>query len=197
LDAGTGFGKYGVLMREYLELWNYEGRTFFSQFKRRIDGIEGFEEYITPVHHYVYNNIFIGNIIEVIEKIDYTYDLIILVDVLEHFEKNDGKVLLKKLFTKGDVILISTPKNPVSQDDSFGNTFEAHRSRWKKRELKQLENVFFINDPIQYIVCMGNREKIKKLRRKLMLNKIQRIVQKVPYAVPTYRYFEYLLKRGG
>ena len=34
LDIGTGFGKYGVLCREYLELW--DGRHNYSQFLRAL-----------------------------------------------------------------------------------------------------------------------------------------------------------------
>jgi hypothetical protein len=46
LDIGTGFGKYGLLCREYLELW--DGRQNYDKFLRRIDGVEAFESYITP-----------------------------------------------------------------------------------------------------------------------------------------------------
>lgn len=43
LDIGTGFGKYGILCREYLELW--DGRQQYSDFKRRIDGVEAYSPY--------------------------------------------------------------------------------------------------------------------------------------------------------
>ena len=36
LDVGTSFGKYGVLCRKYLELW--DGRTEY-EFIRRVDGV--------------------------------------------------------------------------------------------------------------------------------------------------------------
>ena len=57
LDVGTGFGKYGILCREYLELW--DGRQKYSDFKRRIDGVEAFSPYITPLHNYVYDNLYV------------------------------------------------------------------------------------------------------------------------------------------
>ena len=59
LDIGVGFGKYGFLAREYLELWKDGGD--YQKWNRQIDGIEAFEPYITPVHQFIYNNIFIGN----------------------------------------------------------------------------------------------------------------------------------------
>ena len=97
LDVGSGFGKYGVLCREYLELW--DGREEYK-FLRRIDGVEVFENYITPLHKYIYNNIYTENIINLVNNLDYSYDLVLLIDVLEHFSKEEGLLLLNKLFKK-------------------------------------------------------------------------------------------------
>jgi len=51
LDVGVGFGKYGFLSREYLELW--DGRGKYCDWKIRIDGIEAYKDYITPVHRFI------------------------------------------------------------------------------------------------------------------------------------------------
>ncbi|HII30270.1 TPA: glycosyltransferase family 1 protein, partial [Candidatus Woesearchaeota archaeon] len=59
LDVGVGFGKYGVLCREYLELG--DGREEYDKFLRRIDGIEAFKNYITPLHRFIYDHIYIGD----------------------------------------------------------------------------------------------------------------------------------------
>jgi hypothetical protein len=48
LDIGTGFGKYGVFCREYLELW--DGRQNYHEFLRKIDDVEAHGKYITPLH---------------------------------------------------------------------------------------------------------------------------------------------------
>ena len=42
LDIGVGFGKYGFLAREFLELW--DGREEIGNWTRRIDGIEIFTD---------------------------------------------------------------------------------------------------------------------------------------------------------
>ena len=97
LDIGSGFGKYGMLCREYLELW--DGRREYK-FLRRIEGVEVFENYITPLHKFIYNNIYTENITEIIKKIDYKYDLVLLIDVLEHFTKEEGTWLLNTLLSK-------------------------------------------------------------------------------------------------
>ena len=48
LDVGVGFGKYGFLSREYLELWDdkrrYSNWTNRYNWTKRIDGIEVFKE---------------------------------------------------------------------------------------------------------------------------------------------------------
>ena len=106
LDMGSGFGKFGVLCREYLELW--DGRQKY-EFNRRIDCVEVFQKYISPLYEYVYDNVYNNNILEVAPKLDIKYDLILLIDVLEHFEKNDGVNLLKTLLANNECILVSTP----------------------------------------------------------------------------------------
>jgi 2-polyprenyl-3-methyl-5-hydroxy-6-metoxy-1,4-benzoquinol methylase len=108
LDIGTGFGKYGMLCREYLELW--DGRKKYSEFMRRIDGIEAFEDYITPVHRFVYNNMYIEDALKIVDKLDFKYDLILLIDVLEHFEKSTGRSFLEKMLQLHGGVLVSTPK---------------------------------------------------------------------------------------
>ena len=64
LDVGVGFGKYGFLSREYLELW--DGRGQYKDWRRRIDGIEAFKEYLTPIHDFVYNHVYVGNVLDIL-----------------------------------------------------------------------------------------------------------------------------------
>ena len=61
LEVGVGFGKYGYLFREYLDLAYDEETGGYKKWRRIIDGIEINDKYLTPVHEYIYNNIYIGN----------------------------------------------------------------------------------------------------------------------------------------
>jgi len=173
LDIGTGFGKYGVLCREYLELW--DGRNNYSQFLRRIDGVEAFGDYITPLHKFVYNNIYINDVMEVLDKIESRYDLVLLIDILEHFEKHQGETLLHRILSKNDGVLISTPKKPNSQKDAFGNVYETHRSQWTKDDLSSIAPNLFINDRVSHIAYLGNDENVVRLKRKLRLKEVNKI----------------------
>jgi len=94
LDVGVGFGKYGVLAREFLEL--RDGRSRYDDWQRRIDGIEVFEGYLTPLHRFVYDEIHIGNAIDVLPTLPAVYVLAWLVDGLEHFSKSDGDMVLRQ-----------------------------------------------------------------------------------------------------
>jgi len=128
LDVGIGFGKYGLLLREVLEL-PYE-RYAQSQWKVKIDGVEAFEGYRNPIHEFAYNRVFYGRIEEILPFLG-QYDVLLLIDVLEHFEKEEGKKLLRDLLLHArKSLLVSTPRFPALQGAYLGNAFETHRSRW-------------------------------------------------------------------
>ncbi len=165
LDIGVGFGKYGVLCREYLELWDERGE--YTNFTHRIDGIEAFPEYLTPIHQTVYNQVYIGNASQIIQDLPLSYDLVLLIDVLEHFEKQEGEQLVKNLLRKNQSILISVPKNIGNQGDVFHNPYEIHRSKWRIPEILELANTpvsFILPDLRSNIVFISNQSEHSKLK---------------------------------
>lgn len=115
LDIGIGGGKYGLLVREYIP--DLE----------KLDGVEVFEPYITDIQRSIYDEIFIGNILEMTMNVG--YDAYLLIDILEHFEKEEGHALLAKLLATGQVV-ISTPKMWIEQGESDGNIYEIHKTLW-------------------------------------------------------------------
>ena len=56
LDAGVGFGRWGILCREFLEVW--DGKTHSSDWKLQIDGVEIFKSNIEEYHNFFYSRIF-------------------------------------------------------------------------------------------------------------------------------------------
>ena len=64
LDAGIGFGLWGHLLRQYLDVW--EGRIQPAEWQIRIDGIEIAEERIQAHARYLYDDILVGDIREVV-----------------------------------------------------------------------------------------------------------------------------------
>jgi hypothetical protein len=165
LDIGSGYGKFGVLCREYLELW--DGRQKY-EFKKRIDCVEVFKEYITPLHRYIYNNIYNANILDLATELHHKYDLVLLIDVLEHFEKKEGSNLLNILINNNKGVLISTPRKPSPQKDAFGNVYETHRSRWTENDLRGLGECHFTDDSVSLICYMSkNKESIRNFKKNI------------------------------
>lgn len=189
LDIGVGFGKYGFLSREYLELWN--GNESYNNWQRQIDGIEAFEEYITPAHTYIYNQIFIGDALQVLPGIQGKYDLILLIDVLEHFSFEDGARILEECRRISANILISVPKVVSPQDEVFGNPYEVHKYPWSKKELTISRSAFFVYNPRSLICFDGSESKrlkkeIRKTRTRQTIIRIldglhiKKILKKIP-----------------
>jgi SAM-dependent methyltransferase len=165
LDIGVGFGKYGFLAREYLELWKDGGD--YQKWERQIDGIEAFEPYLTPVHKFIYNNVFLGNAIEILPGLKDKYDLILMVDVFEHFTFQDGLKLLGECRKKGKNILISVPIAMSAQEAVYGNEFETHKYGWKKKDFKDIPDKFYLNNSKSIICFIGeDSSRVRKILKK-------------------------------
>src|SRR4030095_10541174 len=85
LDVGVGFGKWGHLFREYTDILEAErdpARYQRQNWQVRIDGIEGFPDYLTDMHRFIYNSIHCGDARLLIRSLG-QYDLIFFGDIIE------------------------------------------------------------------------------------------------------------------
>lgn len=139
MDVGCGFGKYGFLARENLEV-RHE-RYDREDWKVRIDCLEIFPRYITEMHKYIYDNIIMVDI----RKYDVKgYDLVILGDIIEHLNKEDAVALIDRLYENNLNILISTPDGFMEQGEFLGNPHEEHLSGWDEEDFDRW-NSFTVN----------------------------------------------------
>jgi predicted TPR repeat methyltransferase len=127
LDIGVGLGKWGMLIREYSEAYLYL-RFTPEEWKCQIDGIEIHDRYINDAHHTYYNNIFIGDANKIIDNLQ-PYDLIVMIDVIEHIEKGAALKLVDKLRVKAKHLIISYCN--TDQGSIMGNEHERHISKWQ------------------------------------------------------------------
>lgn len=163
LDVGTGFGKYGFLAREYLELW--DGREQYSNWTRRIDGIEAYRGYLTPIHSFIYDCIHIGNALDVLPDLEIKYDLLLLIDVLEDLDVGQGVRLLAMCREHGKNVIVSTPKDIGVMKDAFGNPYETHKFQWTARHFLDFPNSLIIRDPYSIICYLGeNASRLKRAK---------------------------------
>ncbi|MEX2216427.1 MAG: hypothetical protein WD768_20110 [Phycisphaeraceae bacterium] len=143
LELGIGFGKWGHVFREYLEIT--QSFDDYERYKKenwtiRIDGIEGFEPYITDAHRYIYTNIYIGDFCKLIKTAD-TYDVIFMGDVLEHVPKEKAYELLDDCLAKSNkAVILTTPMGFCEQGDACGNEFERHQSGWVPKDFDRFEH---------------------------------------------------------
>lgn len=120
LDIGIGNGKYGFLAREYINDPPVE----------IVDGVEVYPGYIRKTHKGIYNHIYAMDITKDFHKIKPTYDLILMIDVIEHMSKEDGHKILDYFY--GVPMIVSTPKVFFTQQHK--NPFEEHVSHWTKED---------------------------------------------------------------
>jgi len=153
LDIGVGFGKFGFLCREYLELW--DGREQYGDWQKRIDGIEAFPKYVTPLQKQIYDEIYIGDASEVLPTLTHKYDLILLIDVIEHFSLEDGQKLLQECAKRSRGCIISTPLTVTPQEAAFDNDYEIHKSTWTKDHFSEFSDKIIFPNP-HALLCYLN-----------------------------------------
>jgi hypothetical protein len=116
LDVGPGFGKYERLLREYL-----------NNPPDRIDAIEAWPEYV--VRHGLdarYDDVMVGNVCEIAQGRLDSYDLVLMVDVIEHIDKTAARFLLDRI---PGWVVICTPVEFFSNGPGLPPT-EEHVSAW-------------------------------------------------------------------
>lgn len=145
LDVGFGMAQYGFLLRLALEGANlfqidaatgHSRHSYKNEWRIRIDGIDGCGDYVTPVHEYCYNNLIIGDALDVLPTlVDNSYQLVLAIDILEYLSKSDGLAFLAQLKRiASQVALVSTPKVFMPQT-VVASLYEDCRSLWTQTEL--------------------------------------------------------------
>lgn len=121
LDVGPGYGKYGVLLREYLNVK-----------PRRLDAVEAWSPYVTEMMRHVYDHVHVGRVEMMDQHVLDTYNMILMVDVLEHLDKAVAWDLIKNRMHHAWVV-ICTPRDWFEQGADLPWT-ERHRSHFTADE---------------------------------------------------------------
>lgn len=122
LDVGPGFGKYGVLIREYLD-----------PTPTRVDAVEAWEPYIAE-HRLegIYDRVRKGYAERLPADELAGYDLVTMGDVIEHMPKGDALAFLARC---PGWIVIATPVDHFHTDADLPPT-EAHVSHWTRDDFE-------------------------------------------------------------
>lgn len=124
LDLGIGCGKYGALIRELLDgIW---GRVRKEQWTHEVCGIEIFEDYRNPLWT-VYDSVTIGDFATIEGARVSGWDLVLMVDSLEHLPPDEGGRFLAYLVKHNKHVIVSVPNGPMPQNEPvYGNAHERH-----------------------------------------------------------------------
>lgn len=195
LDIGVGYGRWGILFREFLEVWG--DRNYTGKWNRLIDGVEIFPDYIKSYHKYFYNNIFTENALDFLKRSGNRYELINCGDVIEHFDKKEGIELIDLCLKKSGYVLINIPTGDNWKQGAINNNeFEIHRSVWDKKDFMKFENVLIkefkdielrhyivvliSNNKINLNESYGKYFKVKNiLKYKLGLSRLVKYIEKI------------------
>jgi SAM-dependent methyltransferase len=127
LDVGAGYGKFGVLAREY---GNAE----------RVDAVDA----NPPRFAGAYDRVFLGDLRELDRLLPAEperWDLALFVDVIEHLSKEEGHRVLGTLTRRAVRVLVTTPWGFRPQEIP-GMPYETHRSGWYPGDFSKRYRVY-------------------------------------------------------
>lgn len=102
-------------------------------------GVDAFEPYIKASRDKkIHTEYILTNITDLNFKPN-SFDAVVLMEVLEHLTKEEGKKLLKKIETWArKKVIITTPNGYLPQGQMSQNPYQVHRSGWVVDEVRKL-----------------------------------------------------------
>lgn len=141
IELGIGCGKYGALCRETLD--GIYGRVTPDKWARTIHGVDVFRAYgFGPTGSKnpcwdCYDEVEIGDF----STMDIAgWDLVLMVDSLEHLSPQIGEKFLAHLVESNRHVIISVPNGHMPQDEPvYGNPYERHLTTYYGREFNRYD----------------------------------------------------------
>jgi 2-polyprenyl-3-methyl-5-hydroxy-6-metoxy-1,4-benzoquinol methylase len=129
LDVGPGFGKFGLLFREYVE-----GIDHGSAFSR-LDAVETEPRYLARFRWLpeIYDRVIVADVCALSDT-ELDYDLIVMAEVLEHLDRDAALHLLGRIPGR---VVISTPRAFFDNPEADEWESERHRSHWTPEDFAE------------------------------------------------------------
>jgi hypothetical protein len=154
IDIGIGHGKTGVILREYLDIMKERYKP--EDWQTKIYGVEIFSDYRNPLWNYAYDMVLAHDAFGGLNKLP-DVDLILALDVWEHFESEYASKMLNLSLNKARYLLISTPKDPLHQSTVLSNAYERHVSRWTPKDFRHIPFRLFTCTAQDWIILLSSR----------------------------------------
>lgn len=101
----------------------------------RVDAVEAETRYITDRLKAIYDVVLPVNVEDVPTRVLGAYDLILMLDVIEHIQKNDAIRLLSRIKAR---VLVSTPEHFFQNPEAVEYPTETHVSHWSLEDFEQI-----------------------------------------------------------
>lgn len=141
LDLGMGFGMMGAAARQWIDLGVSPWRTYLV-------GVEVWASYRNPLWQ-LYDLVFLRSIEEHLALDQATYDMVVLGDVIEHFDDAIAQRVLQAALERvapNGCCLVITPAVDMQQGAAHGNPYETHRSVWTAERLSSAGFDILLNE---------------------------------------------------
>jgi hypothetical protein len=139
LDIGKGFGKYGFLLHEYAGIDNKSRpeptRTLADQSRLHLEAVEVNPSYLWPHLSHIYKAVHVGRIEELYATLP-DYDVVLMIDVIEHLPKEAGRRIVDHFVQRGAAMVVATPKE-FFQQELYDSDDEHHVSHWTTRDFEK------------------------------------------------------------
>lgn len=176
LDAGMGFGLWGVLFRQYLDVW--AGRIQPEQWTTRIDGIELDPARVQAYARHIYSHVYVGDICRLVPQraAQTTYDVILFGDVLEHLPKSDALCLLEKATHLAGILVVVRLPLGEGWRKIGRESPDHHRSQWSLEDLRRypakIRLYDFFGNP--YALAIFEAQTCREIDAERILSDLQR-----------------------
>lgn len=140
LDVGPGWGKYGLMCREYLN----------PELLNAVEVKPG----LLPTQKIIYDNVIVSDARHLNKDYWAMYDIALMIDMIEHMTLNQGQELLERILSTGCHVLVSTPK-VWEEQHADNNPYEEHKSLWTWEDfpaaavdISTIDSIIFLLEPV-------------------------------------------------
>jgi 2-polyprenyl-3-methyl-5-hydroxy-6-metoxy-1,4-benzoquinol methylase len=134
LDVGPGHGKYATLLREYVDP------------KIHLVAVEAWAPYVPSFKlEALYDLVIVGDVVAQPDELLNGFDLVLMVDVLEHIDKTPALELLARIEPP---VVFSTPRDYFQNPPHLPHT-ERHISHWSKADFEATGRLEAYDDELE------------------------------------------------
>lgn len=153
IDIGCAWGKYGLLIREAISSVRSESGDLCPDMSDVvIDAVESGKYFYEKEHlGFIYNHVLCVDMFKIDPFLYNKYELMLLIDVVEHHEKPKVLEFLKNIKTK---VLISSPKHAIMYIDRHYD-IDVHVSQWEPSDFDCFPVKTWYNTDNSWIVVLN------------------------------------------